>query len=348
MGGDGAPLSYVKAIKMACDKYANVFFYAVGKREEIFELLENHSVPHDRYEIIDSQEVVSDYDDPIAAFRNGKESSIRKGVDLVKDGEAQAFVSSGNTGALMVTAKMVLGMLPGIKRPAIVCTMPSLKGDIAVLDVGANTECSESVLFQFGLMGICFMKIKLNKDRPSVAILNVGSEDHKGREIEKKAAELMRETNINFLGYIEGNEILSGKADVVVTDGFTGNIALKVSEGTAHMIINLLKNTLNSSLINKIKGMFVKSTLKNAFEIIHPSNHNGAMLIGLDGIVIKSHGGADVKGILNAIETAIRLVDHNINAKINHELKKFEEVGIHSSNPGFIERIKSKISKNFK
>ena len=338
MGGAYAPNAVIDAISQSCFSNPHIHFLIFGLEESVLPLLKNSSINPNRYEFIATHSLVLDQDKPIHALKNGKSSSMRKALDAVKDGIASACVSAGNTGALMVMSKIVLGVLPGVKRPAISGVFPTIKGKTILLDMGANNECSDISLFQFALMGQCLSKALLNIENPSIAILNVGEERMKGRELEQKSYDLLQNSGLNFIGYIEGHQIVNGQSDVVVTDGFSGNLVIKSSEGAISLLIKLIKQACNDSgVLAKIAGLLLKKSLKEKLKSIDPDVHNGAMFIGIDGIVIKSHGSASSTGISNAINVAYELSKREINNEIIKEMKKLEEQGI-----GFnlVEKIK--------
>lgn len=322
-GGDFAPLSVLKGAEIAAaDKYHNIKYKIYGDREKISHIVQKSEKLSVISDIYHCESFISAEDKPAAAIRNSRGTSMRMAIEAVKNGEADAAVSSGNTGALMALSKILLGMIPGIDRPAICTLLPAKDRDITMLDLGANIECTSENLYQFALMGLAFSKVILNRDNPKIALLNIGSEEIKGRDEVRQAYQLLKEIDdqINFIGYIEGNEIVEGKADVVVTDGFSGNIALKTAEGTAKICKAYLKEELSSSLLAKIGMLFCMPALKNLYKKIDPRLKNGAMLIGLNGIVIKSHGNADEIAFANAINVAYSLALRNINQQISAEI----------------------------
>lgn len=253
-------------------------------------------------------------DPPAAAIRNRKESSMRLAVDLVKDGAAQAAVSAGNTGALMAISRFVLKTLPGIDRPAIATVLPTMRGRTYVLDLGANVDCQPEHLLQFGIMGAMLVASVEHRERPSVGLLNIGEEEIKGNDVVKRAAELLRTSGLNFYGNVEGDDIYKGTTDVVVCDGFVGNVALKTSEGLAQMIVTFMREELTRNVFAKFGALLAMPSLKRFKRRIDHRQYNGASLLGLRGIVVKSHGSADVYAFQKAIERAAeesesRLVD---------------------------------------
>lgn len=343
MGGVSAPTAIIEAALQVARSNPKIHFLIFGDETKVCPVLEALLFPSDRYQFFPTQSVIQDHDKPLHALKNGKESSMRKAIDAVKEGTAHACLSCGNTGALMVTAKMVLGTLPGIKRPAIAGVFPTYDYKAVMLDMGANNECSETVFFQFGLMGRCLARIVLQIEDPSIAILNIGEEKTKGRELEQKSYELFKESGLNFIGYIEGHDIVKGKADVIVTDGFSGNLVLKASEGAMHMFIKFLKEASKSSgVVSMIGALLMKKALKKKLLRLDPNIHNGAMFIGLDGIVIKSHGSAIAAGIINAVNLAYELANRDINARIIKEIKELEDKGIGMN---FVEKIKQTSAK---
>ena len=230
MGGANAPASVVDGLELIAENHSDVFFLIYGKQELLASMLNKHKKLQGRYRLIHASTVVSDDESPIKAYKTGADSSLRKAIDAVHSGEADACVSCGNTGALMVTAKMVLGALKYVKRPAIISIFPNKKDGVVMLDLGANSECEPINFLQFAIMGSCFAKALFQNPNPAVGILNIGVEEHKGRDLEKKSSEMLKESKLNYKGFIEGYDLSDGTVDVVVTDGFTGNIALKVAE----------------------------------------------------------------------------------------------------------------------
>ena len=248
---------------------------------------------------------------------------MRLAIDAVKEGKADCIVSAGNTGALMAIAKMVFRTLPGISRPAIAALTPTMKGDCVVLDLGANIECNANELVQFAIMGNSFARIVLSRKKPRIGLLNVGSEEMKGHDEVKEAHGILRnnELGLDFHGFVEGNDICEGTVDVIVTDGFTGNVALKTMEGTGRMVGHYVTNTFKSSLKAKLGYLLARSAISGLRKSLDPRSRNGAMFVGLGGIAVKSHGSADAYGYYNALRVAIELVENHINRKIVEDLK---------------------------
>lgn len=317
MGGANAPGSVIDGLELICKQRSDLSFLLYGRETEIRQHLHHTKYLKDHAKIIDCMTVVSDDEAPVKAMKSGINSSMRKAIEAVNLGEANACISCGNTGALMVMSKMVLGMLDGIKRPAIVSIFPNRTQGTVMLDLGANAECDPSHLLQFAVMGTCFAKVVLKKSDPSIGILNVGVEDYKGRELDKKLAQLLSESHLNYYGFIEGHDLSDGVVDVVVTDGFTGNIALKVAEGVAKTCMHYMKHGFKSSLVARLGALLASRGLKKSFAIIDPRHYNGAMFVGIDGIVVKSHGSSDAVAFANAVEVTAKLVKEGINKDIN-------------------------------
>ena len=325
MGGDDAPNIVIKGAMLAYEQNKNIEFIFFGNSEIVSPILDKFPKLKNNSNFFHSSDVILADDKPSIALRKGKNSTMRLAIDCVKDGKADVAVSAGNTGALMAISKIVLRPLPSIDRPAIVTSIPNEKNSGTVLlDMGANVECDSDVLFQFAVMGHAFAKISLNIKNPKIGILNIGSEDLKGNDAVKNAAILLKESDLAdaFYGYVEGNDITKGTVDVVVTDGFTGNISLKVIEGTAKMITNVIKKSFSRNILSKLGYLFASKSFAIAKNMMDPRLHNGAMLIGLNGVVVKSHGGTDEIGFCNAINVAISLVRNKINDKIINELKE--------------------------
>lgn len=314
MSSQGGPADFIAAIKSFHQK--DVHFVLCGDVSTITQSLYEHKLPIERFTILHATDVVANEDPPVYALKNRKNSSMRVAVDALANNEVDAVVSCGNTGALMVIAKMVLGMLGDIKRPAICSLVPGLQHPFVMLDMGANAECDPVNFLQFAMMGHCFAKAILHLEQPKVAILNVGVEEHKGRELEKKSAALLVNSGLNYYGFVEPNHAIGSEIDVLVTDGFTGNIMIKSAEGTVKIYKQLLKNALSAGWWQKFVGYLVRPLLKKAIAKLDPTTNNGAMLIGLNGIVVKSHGDSDSAAITAAINKAYDLARYDINAKL--------------------------------
>jgi glycerol-3-phosphate acyltransferase PlsX len=307
MGGDQAPQMVLQGAERALVRYPDVQFMLFGDESKITPLLAKmpkltrHSTIHHTDELVTSEAK------PSVALRTGRRSSMRLAIDAVAEGKAECVVSAGNTGALMAMAKFSLKMLPGIDRPAIASFFPTLRGESVMLDLGANVECDADNLVQFALMGDAFSRSVLGLVQPTVGLLNVGSEELKGNDAVRAAAARLREPGspVKFYGFVEGNDIAAGTVDVIVTDGFTGNIAVKTAEGTARLFGEFLRSAFKYSLLARIGYLFAGSALRKMRERMDPRRYNGAMLLGLNGIAVKSHGGADALGFANAIGVAI-------------------------------------------
>lgn len=329
MGGDHGPSVVVPAALDALQLFPHLTLILVGDENKISaELKRLSATPTDRLKIHHTDEAVLMDESPASALRNKKQSSMRIAIDLVKNQEASACVSAGNTGALMAIARFVLKTLPGIDRPAIIYSMPVVKpgqteiDKVRMLDLGANVDCDASHLFQFAVMGSVLSAAIDNNPQPKVGLLNIGSEAIKGSETVKKADELIRASSlVNYIGYVEGNDIYSAKADVVVCDGFVGNVALKSSEGIAKMIVVNLREAFTRNWIRKLAAFIIKPILRQLFERFDPRQYNGASLLGLNGIVIKSHGNADPFSFKQAIIQAVMEVEKNIPQLIRSELE---------------------------
>ncbi|MBI2294765.1 MAG: phosphate acyltransferase PlsX [Betaproteobacteria bacterium] len=306
MGGDHGAQVTVPAALNVMRRDPDVSCILVGRREAIErELARLGAAPGARLRVQHAAEVVEMDEAPAPALRNKKDSSIRVAVNLVEQGEAAACVSAGNTGALMAISRFVLKTLPGIDRPAIATMLPTLKGHTYLLDLGANVNCAPEHLVQFGVMCSELVSSVEHKERPTVGLLNIGVEDIKGNELVKRAAELMRASGLNFHGYVEGDDIYKGTTDVVVCDGFVGNVALKTSEGLAQMLATYLREEFSHSLFSRLAGLVALPVINAFKDRVDPRRYNGASLLGLRGIVVKSHGSADAFGFEFAIQRAV-------------------------------------------
>lgn len=305
MSGDLGAEIVVRAAKASLDKHVNLELILVGDEKELTGHVTRIVGNEPRLRIRHSTEVVGMSEAPADALRRKKDSSMRVAINLVKNGEAAACVSAGNTGALMATAKFVLKMLPDIDRPAIIAELPSIGGTVHMLDLGANTVNDPEQLFQFALMGSIVVSDIRDIERPRVALLNIGVEDTKGHDTVREAAAKLNQSSLNYVGFIEGNEIFCGKADVVVTDGFTGNVALKTMEGTVGLVSHYLKRAFTRNLLARLQAVFARPVLNELKMEMDSRHYNGASLVGLNGIVVKSHGSADSYAFEHAIENAL-------------------------------------------
>jgi len=319
MGGDHGPSVIVPAARKMCERYPDLHLLLVGRAEEIEPLLQSGPATT-RLRIVDAREVVN-MDEPAAdALRKKKNSSLRVAIDMVKQGDADACVSAGNTGALMATARFVLKTLPGIDRPAIMTAVPTTKGHVHMLDLGANSDCTSEHLFQFAVMGSVAASLIENISSPRVGLLNIGEEKIKGNDTVRQAAAMLAASGLNYIGFVEGNDIAAHKADVIVCDGFTGNVALKVMEGTAQLVRHFLHDVFGNNLYGRFAALVAMPVLKSLAKSLDPRRYNGASLVGLNGIVIKSHGGADVVAFEQAIYTAMIEVEKGVPDKIHQVL----------------------------
>ncbi len=322
MGGDAGPSVCVPAAQAIAARNPDLTFLLVGQEEAIRPHLDASATP---LEIIDAREIVGMDEPPVEALRKKKNSSLRIAIDLVKEGRADACVSAGNTGALMATARFVLKTLPGIDRPAIMATVPTKSGHAHMLDLGANSGCSSEHLFQFAIMGSVVVSQIENIAAPRIGLLNIGEEDMKGNDTIRQAASRLSKSGLNYIGFVEGDRISADKADVIVADGFSGNIALKTMEGTANLLIHYLKQAFSSGIYSKFAALLARPVLKSLSNKLDPRQYNGAVLVGLNGIVVKSHGGADQIAFERAIETAIMEVEKSIPEKIHQLLLEQEQ-----------------------
>ncbi len=332
MGGDHGPSVVIPAAIKALADHTTLKLILVGDPLLLQAELKKHSFSNpDRLSIKAATQVVAMDEPPAEALRKKRDSSMRVAINLVKEGTAGACVSAGNTGALMAIARFVLKMLPGVDRPAIVYSLPNVKDHVHVLDLGANVDCEPKDLFQFAVMGSVLAAAVDNQVEPSVGLLNIGSEAIKGSAQVKRAHELLTESNIsmNYVGYVEGDDIYRGTVDVVVCDGFVGNVALKVSEGLAHMVIHFLKEAFSASWYGRFAAFIAYPILKAFNRRLDPNRYNGASLLGLRGIVIKSHGGAKKEAFANAIRVAVLEMEKNVPEKIQAQLA--QQLGVRES-----------------
>lgn len=321
LGGDNYPSAQIEGIKLFLDKNknSNVKFLLFGEKSILESYLGKFKIHKQYYELIDVDKRIKSEEKPSIALRNGKGSSMWLAIDAVKQKVADASISAGNTGALMAISMLLLRTLQDIDRPALAQMIPTEKNSsVTMLDMGANIDCSSDNLYQFAVMGSVFHEAIVGKKNPSIGLLNVGSEDMKGNDVVKSAAFRLKNSILkdNFYGFVEGNDILKGTVDVVVTDGFTGNVALKTIEGTAKFFAKNLKELFTKSLLNKLMALIMTKSFRSFKDKINPENYNGAMFLGLNGISVKSHGNANGRSFCFAIENTIKLIKNNINEKI--------------------------------
>lgn len=319
MGGDHGPSVTVPAAIHFLAQHPAAHLVLVGQ-EEVLRPLLGISAEDSRLRIVNATEVVGMDESPALALRNKKDSSMRVAINLVKSGEADACVSAGNTGALMAISRFVLKMLPGIDRPAICAPLPTISGHTHMLDLGANVDCGPEHLLQFGIMGAMLVAAMEHKERPTVGILNIGEEEIKGNEVVKAAAELLRASGLNFVGNIEGDGIYQGEADVIVCDGFVGNVALKTSEGLAQMLASSLRSEFKRNWLTKLAALIAISVLNNFKKRFDHRRYNGAILLGLKGISVKSHGSADTLSFGYAIARAYDAAQNRVLERITERL----------------------------
>ncbi len=318
MSGDHGLEMAVDAALLALAENPQLQLVLVGDQPVVSAALQRRRrADEPRIGVQHASQVVAMDESPSKALRSKKDSSMRVAINMVKDGRAQAAVSAGNTGALMATAKFVLKTLPGIDRPAIISAIPSLNGHVHMLDLGANAECSAEQLLQFAVMGSALVTAVYGIERPTVGLLNIGEEEIKGNEVIKEAAQLLQASPLNYIGYVEGDGIFLKDVDVVVCDGFAGNIALKTGEGVAKLIKHFMQEEFTRSIFTKMAAMAAMPALKALGGRMDPRNYNGASFVGLTGIVIKSHGSADAHAFANAIRVAVREVEKEVPVRIS-------------------------------
>ncbi len=322
MGGDGSPKKIIDGIIHNHKNNHENFFKIYGDEKEIFKYLEK-KIDNSFFEIVDTKNLVKSTDSPLEAAKRGKDTSMWLAIESVKKKESDIVISAGNTGALLVIAKLNLKMIENIDKPALSALWPNKKGMSVVLDLGANIECSAKNLVDFSIMGASLYKSLYPLKNPNVALLNIGSEELKGNEIIKDTFQKLNEKkskNFNFSGYIEGNELMHGDVNVIISDGFTGNVALKTAEGTANFITDELKKALSGSILGKISSLLNISNLKKFKNRLDPRLYNGAIFIGLDAPVVKSHGGTDFIGFSNSLDVCNKIIKGNLIDKIKENI----------------------------
>lgn len=326
MGGDEGVRVMIAGAALARHRHESFKFLLVGDEVQIKAALENHPNLRAASEILHTTEVVTGDDKPSQALRKSRGSSMGLAINAVKAGDAAAAVSAGNTGALMAMAKVALRTMPGIDRPALAALLPTLADtDVVMLDLGANTECDARNLVQFAVMGAAYSRILYNFEKPRVRLLNIGTEELKGTDSLRFAAQHLRESpelHMAFQGFIEADKINRGDCDVVVCDGFSGNIALKSIEGAARFVTDLLRRAFTSSIRSKFGFLVSRPATELLKHHLDPNNHNGAVFLGLNGVVVKSHGSASIEGVANAVKVAARLVEDDITKRIAQDLEQ--------------------------
>ena len=318
MGGDNSPKKIIEGLIHNHQKNKKIFFKIFGNKKEI-EILINDKINNNNFEIVHTENFVHSTDSPLEAAKRGKDTSMWLAIESVKKRETDIIISAGNTGALLVIAKLNLKMIENIDKPALSALWPNKSGMSVVLDLGANIECSSKNLFDFSIMGASLYTSLYPDKKPNIGLLNIGSEELKGNETIKETFKILNEkktSNYNFAGYIEGNQIMDGDINVIISDGFTGNIALKTAEGTANFITKELKKSMTSSILGKVSSLLNYSNLKKFKERLDPRLYNGAIFLGLDSPVVKSHGGTDFIGFSNSLDVCNRIVKGNLIEKI--------------------------------
>ena len=324
MGGDHGPPVTVGAAKLALDQIDDLELVLVGDQQKLQVEVDNNELNgNSRVRIHHASEVVGMDELPAVALKKKKDSSMRVAIDLVKAGDVQACVSAGNTGALMATSKFVLKTIRGISRPAICTALPGIHGHTHMLDLGANLECEAENLAEFALMGSVLAQSVEGIKNPTVGLLNIGSEAVKGSELIKRASQLISESGLNYHGFVEGDDIYKGKVNVIVSDGFVGNVSLKTGEGLAALVNHVLKSEFKRSWLTKLSGLCAWPVLSSVRQKLDPGHYNGASLLGLNGIVIKSHGSADVSSYLNAIRIASIEVEKDVPQRISSVIENY-------------------------
>jgi glycerol-3-phosphate acyltransferase PlsX len=330
MGGDGAPNVIVRGAEQARTRYPDVEYLFYGDEAVVGPLLRKYKQLDAISSLHHTDVIVGSGDKPSIALRKGRGSSMGLAINAVKQGAATGIVSAGNTGALMAMAKLALRTLPGITRPAIATMMPTATSESVMLDLGANIQCDERNLVEFAIMGEVFARTVLGLPKPTIGLLNVGEEDLKGHEALRQAAATLREIDlpIEFYGFVEGDAVWTGAVDVVVTDGFTGNVALKTAEGIVKMYTSFIRTAFQSSLLSKLGYLLSFRAINEVRVKVDPRRYNGAMLLGLNGIVIKSHGGTDAFGFANAIGVAVDMIRGGFNDRITEEFDRLGNFGV--------------------
>jgi glycerol-3-phosphate acyltransferase PlsX len=325
MGGDNSPRVVIEGLALAAKEHPDIRFIIFGDTAKVNPIYQQFPILHNVSEVRHSSEMVHNEDKPSSVIRN-RNTSMFMAIDAVKKGEAQAVVSAGNTGALMAISKLTLKTITKIHRPAIVSIMPHRYGRYVMLDLGANTECDAINLVEFAFMGNIVARNSLGLKRPRVALLNIGSEEMKGKDEIKQAAQMIKNSklDLDFIGYIEPHDIPNGVADVIVADGFTGNIALKSIEGTAKQLMRMIKDCIKSSVLAKFGLLFMLPAMMKLKKTMDPRQYNGAMFVGLNGLSVKSHGGADAFSFSKAVDNAAKLVRSNFVANICEEIEKVD------------------------
>ena len=325
MGGDNAPQIIVDGAAQSKIRYPDVKFSFFGNKNKLLPLVSSLKILKDS-QIIHTDEIIGANQKPSIAVRKGKNSSMGLAIQSVKTGQTDAIVSAGNTGALMAMTKLFLRPIEGITRPAIAAYFPTIRGESCMLDLGANIECDAKNLVQFAFMGQAFANIVMGVNNPTISLLNIGEEEQKGLDYIKEASQILTKlkSQIDYTGFIEGDKIAQGISDVIIADGFSGNVSLKTAEGTALLVTSYLKKALSSSLSSKIGYLFAKRAINDFKLQMDPRKYNGAVFLGLNGVAVKSHGGTDAFGFANAICVAIDMVKYNFISDLKKKISKIE------------------------
>ncbi len=319
MGGDNAPSEIVKGAILALEKF-NIKLILVGQNDKINEELKKYSYDKNRIEIINASEIIENDEVPTVAIKQKKDSSMVVGLNLVKKGDAQAFISAGCTGALLTGATIIVGRLKGIERPALATLIPTKVGFSLIIDCGANVDSKPNYLVQFAQMGSIYVENILNKKSPKVGLVNIGEEKEKGNTLVKEAYSLLENAKVNFIGNVEARDIPMGKADVIVCDAFVGNVILKYTEGFAKVLFGIIKNEITQGFVSKIGALLIKPSLKRMKKKLDYTEYGGAPLLGLKGIVIKTHGSADANAIKNTIKQCVNLIETKVIEKTSEKV----------------------------
>ena len=324
MGGDNAPAAVVEGVIQALKEYDNIEFYITGPEDTINSELSKYDYSKDKVKVIDAKEVISTNEHPVMAVRRKKDSSIVKALNLVKDKTCDAIISGGSTGAFLAGCTLIVGRIKGVERPALAPIMPGRKSQFMIVDVGANVDCKPQYLVQFAKMGEVYYKYIFNVDKPSIGLINIGEEEEKGNDLTKSTYQLLKnEKSLNFVGNVEPRDIPSGKTNILVSDGFVGNTALKMYEGSASSILGMVKDEImQSSIISKLGILLLKPALKNLMKKVDYKEYGGAPFLGVDGICIKAHGSSDAKAFKNAIRQTKIFYDNKVLDNMKQEFLK--------------------------
>ncbi|SKA92257.1 phosphate:acyl-[acyl carrier protein] acyltransferase [Caloramator quimbayensis] len=323
MGGDNAPLEVVKGSYLAAKEY-DIEILLVGDKDKIEDVIKGNNLYSDKIEIVHTTEIITNNDSPTLAIRRKKDSSLVVGMKLLKEKKGDAFISAGSTGAILAGGLFIVGRIEGIDRAALSPVLPGKNNYFMLIDSGANADCKAENILEFGIMGEIYSKKVLKKQTPTIGLVNIGSEEEKGNAFTKECFKVLKESNLNFKGNIEAREIPDGNIDVVLCDGFTGNVILKLFEGVAGTIFDILKEEITSSTISKIGGLILKPVFKRFKKKFDYTEYGGAILLGVDGTVIKAHGSSNSKAIKNAIKQAMLCVNGNIVEDIKNEVRRYK------------------------